>query len=483
MKPRNNDYSRRPGRFDRSRNDNQRRQAAPAVEVTVGQRFPLTIKRLGINGEGIGYYKRKITFVPGALPEEVVVVEVTHVANHFLNAKLRQVRTASPHRVAPLDEQAGVVGGFELEHLAYPEQLAFKQDVIAQSLEKFQPRGWENYDIRPTIGMDTPYHYRNKAQFQVRMRDGHVIAGLYKEGSHDLVDLPAASTQNEATLTVVRALAKLLEDLQIPIYDEDHNSGIVKTLVVRSSEATGEVQVTLVTNTPKLPHKHQLLMAIEEQLPQVVSVMQNINPGKTSLVWGDETIKLAGQDYITEELLGKKFELSPRAFLQLNPKQTVRLYQEAISALALDHADRLVDAYSGVGTIGIALADRAGEVRGMDNIAEAIDDANRNVALNNVTNAEYFVGTAEGLLPQWVSQGWRPDALVVDPPRAGLAETMIDTILQVRPERFVYVSCNPSTLAQNLVDLSDAYRVDYIQSIDMFPQTARVEAVVKLSLR
>ncbi|MCF6166074.1 RNA methyltransferase TrmA [Furfurilactobacillus rossiae] len=454
------------------------------VQVEVGQRFPLTIKRLGINGEGIGYYRHKITFVPGALPDEVVVAEVTHVAAHFLNAKVHQIRKESDHRVTPPDTQSAEVGGFELSHLDYPSQLAFKRDVIRQALEKFQPRGWENYDLRPTIGMEDPYHYRNKAQFQVRQdADGNVIAGLYKEGTHDLVDLPEASTQNEATMTVIRALVKMLQELQVPIYNEEANSGIIKTLVVRSSEASGEVQVTFVTNSQKLPHKRKLLALIEERLPQVVSVMQNVNQSKTSLVWGDKTTKLMGQDYITETLLGKQFQLSPRAFLQLNPKQTTRLYEETIKALDLTHADHLVDAYSGVGTIGLSLADRAGEVRGMDTIEESVDDANRNADLNGITNAEYSVGTAEDLLPQWVSQGWRPDALVVDPPRAGLADTMIDTIMQVQPEKFVYVSCNPSTLAQNLVELGRVYRVEYIQSIDMFPQTARVEAVVKLVLR
>ncbi|GEK29391.1 23S rRNA (uracil(1939)-C(5))-methyltransferase RlmD [Furfurilactobacillus siliginis] len=469
---------------DRNFSHNDRREPVEEVQVEVGQRFPLTIKRLGINGEGIGYYKRKITFVPGALPDEVVVVEVTHVAAHFLNASLRQVREASPHRVEPHDAKAGEVGGFELEHLAYPQQLEFKRDVIQQSLERYKPRGWQHFTLKPTIGMENPYHYRNKAQFQVRqLEDGTIIAGLYKEGTHDLVDLPEAGTQNEATLTVIRELVKMLGELEVPIYDEEHGSGIIKTLVTRSSEATGEVQVTFVTNSKKLPRKRQLLELIKKRLPQVVSVMQNVNPGKTSLVWGDETVKLTGQDYITEELLGHKFQLSPRAFLQLNPKQTTKLYQEAIKALGLTRANRLVDAYSGVGTIGLTLADKLGEVRGMDTIPEAIDDANRNAALNDIDNAEYFTGTAESLLPQWVANGWRPDALVVDPPRAGLDETMIDTILQVRPEKFVYISCNPSTLAKDLVELGEAYRVDYIQSIDMFPQTARVEAVVKLSRR
>lgn len=474
-------YQRNSNGFNRSKKPSQ--PTTPDEPVTVGQRFPLTIKRLGINGEGIGYYKRKITFIPGALPEEVVIAEVTEVHPKFLSAKIHKIRTASPHRVAPVDEFAGIVGGFDLEHLQYAQQLTFKTDVIAQALEKFKPAGYTHYDLRPTIGMPNPTGYRNKAQFPVRMVDGRLAAGMYKLGSHDLVDLPTVSTQHPTTMKVVRVIRALIEELKIPIYDETTNSGIIKTIVARVAEATGEVQVTLVTNSKKLPNKGPLLAGIMEKLPMVTSISQNINSGKSSLIWGNETFLLAGKPFITETINGKQFQLSPRAFLQLNPAQTGRLYQEAIDALALTQADKLVDAYSGVGTLGISLAHKAGEVRGMDTIAESIDDANENARLNGVTNAKYFVGAAEDLIPQWVYDGWRPDALIVDPPRTGLDEALRDTILAVRPEKFVYISCNPSTLARDLVDLTDVYDVDYIQSIDMFPQTARVEAIVKFTRR
>ena len=266
-----NHYSnRRPARPSQAR-----RQPAEKVQadITLGQRFPLTIKRLGINGEGIGYYKHVITFVKGALPGEVIVAEVTTVHPRYLEAKIRKIRKFSPDRVDPRDDYAGEVGGFELEHLDYPAQLKFKQDLIRQALEKYQPAGFRQYDIRPTIGMADPYEYRNKAQFQVRLIDGHVAAGLYKENSHDLVDLPTCSVQMPVTMTVMRAVVKWLEELAVPIYDEEHNSGIVKTVVVRAAAATGEVQLVFVTNTPKFPKKHQLLKKIADNLPMVVSVM------------------------------------------------------------------------------------------------------------------------------------------------------------------------------------------------------------------
>lgn len=453
------------------------------VTVNVGDRFPLTIRRLGVNGHGIGYFKHKVCFVPGALPGEVVVAEVTRVMPRYLTAKIHRLRRTSKHRVTPRDSYADVAGGFELENLAYPEQLKFKRQVVIDSLAKFQPYGYRNYEVRPTIAAPQEYGYRNKAQFQVRMVDGHVAAGLYKPDSHDLVDMQECAVQMPQTMHVVRTMVKLIEELDIPVYDEDHNSGIIKTLAVRESWTTGEVQLTIITNTPKLIHKHQLLDAIADQLPEVVSVMQNVNPGDTPLVWGDQMIHLAGKDAITESLMGLDFKLSARSFLQLNPEQTEPLYEEAAKALDLAPEDTLIDAYAGIGTIGLSLASRVKAVRGMEVIPEAVADANENAQANGITNSEYVVGKAEEILPQWQRDGLNFDALVVDPPRAGLDDDLIKAILKTKPRKFAYVSCGMASLARNLRRLTSVYHVDYIQPVDMMPQTARCEAVVKLSLR
>lgn len=453
------------------------------VEVNIGDRFPLTIRRLGVNGHGIGYYKHKVCFVPGALPGEVVVAEVTHVHPRFLEAKIHRLRKKSKHRVTPRDPYADVAGGFELENLAYPQQLAFKRQAILDSLEKFKPYGYRNYEVRKTIAAPEEYHYRNKAQFQVRMVDGHVAAGLYKPNSHDLVDMRECAVQMPRTMKVVRTVVQLIEELQIPVYDEDHNSGIIKTIVVRESWTTGELQLTLITNTPKLIHKRPLLSAIADQLPEVVSVMQNVNPGDTPLVWGDQMIHLAGKETITESLMGLDFALSARSFLQLNPEQTEVLYEQAAQALELDKKDTLIDAYAGIGTIGLSLAPRVKAVWGMEIIPEAVANANDNARLNGIDNAHYEVGKAEDVIPKWLAEGLTFDALVVDPPRAGLDDELIKQILRVKPRKFAYVSCGMASLARNLRRLTSVYHVDYIQPVDMMPQTARCEAVVKLSRR
>lgn len=453
------------------------------VTVQVGDRFPLTIRRLGVNGQGIGYFKHKVCFVPGALPHEVIVAEVEKVHPRYLEAKLHRLRKASRDRVQPRDDYANVAGGFELECLDYRQQLRFKRQVVLDSLEKFRPYGYRAYDVRPTIPAPQQYGYRNKATFQVRMVNGHVAAGLYKVGSHDLVDLKTCAVQMPATMTVMRTMVNLIEQLAIPVYDEATNSGIIKTLVVRESVATGELQLTIITNTPKLVHKHQLLTTIAEQLPQVVSVMQNVNPGDTPLVWGDQMIHLAGQNTITESLMGLDFKLSARSFLQLNPEQTETLYEEAAKAMDLQPTDVLIDAYAGIGTIGLSFSNQVKEVWGMETIPEAVADAQANAELNGITNARYELGSAEEIMPQWRANGFHFDALVVDPPRTGLDDGLIEQILKEKPRKFAYVSCSMASLARNLRRLTSVYHVDYIQPIDMMPQTTRCEAVVKLSLR
>ncbi|WP_281164368.1 23S rRNA (uracil(1939)-C(5))-methyltransferase RlmD [Liquorilactobacillus sicerae] len=456
-------------------------QQQNSVKLTVGQRIPLTIKRLGINGEGIGYYKHKIVFVTGALPGEVVVAEISKIAKSFASAKIHRIRQKSPDRVAKRDQYD--VGGIELEHLSYSKQLEFKRDIVKQALRKYHPMGYKNYQIKPMLGMKEPYYYRNKAQFQVRKVNGQVIAGLYRRGSHQLVDLPTFTTQRPLTMKIIRQLCRIIEELQLPVYDEKKNAGIIKTLIVRESTATGQAQVTIVTNSEKFIQQRAFIERLTHDLPEVVSLMQNYNPGKTSLIWGEKTKRLYGQQQLTEKIADKKYKLSAQAFFQLNSVQTAKLYQAIADALDLTGKEKLIDAYCGAGTIGIYLADQVAEVRGMDIIPAAIDDARQNAKLNHCFNTHYECGKAEQIIPYWQKMGFVADAIVVDPPRTGLDRKLISSIIQSRTKNLIYVSCNPSTLARDLVWLTKKYQVAYILPIDMFPQTARIEALVKLNLR
>jgi len=450
----------------------------PIIEV--GQKFPLTIKRLGINGEGIGYFKRNVVFVKGALPGEEVTAQVQVVKPNFAEAKILQIRKASPHRQVAPCAVYDVCGGCQLQHMTYEQQLIEKRDLIVQSLERYVKDLAPRIDVRPTIGMENPWHYRNKSQFQVRKDGNKVNAGLFSEGTHQLLNIDECRVQHPNTTRITNEVKRILEKLKIPIYDEETNNGLVKTIVVRTGIQTGEIQLVLVTTLAELPKRQLLIDKLAAIDPAVVSIVQNVNPKQTSLIFGDRTIVLHGKKTLHEELGELSFDLSARAFFQLNPTQTVRLYNEIKSAAALTGQETVVDAYCGVGTIGLWLADEAKEVRGMDINADSIFDAKKNAENHGFTHATYETGTAEEWLAKWSREGFSPDVLTVDPPRTGLADSLLKTILNVRPKRFVYTSCNPSTLGKDLLELSKVYDIEYIQPVDMFPQTAQIESVTLL---
>lgn len=442
----------------------------------------ITIKRLGINGEGIGYYKKKIIFIPGALPDEVVVAKIVKSYPHYIQGELVRIKEKSPDRVAFPEGVDPEIGGLELAHLSYEKQLEFKRNNMLESLRKYHPRNYAKYKVKKTIPAPDEWHYRNKAQYQIENIHGKTKLGLFAPNSHRLIDLPKMPTQSEDTQKTEREIKVLIEKLHVPVANFRRHLPGVKTIVVRQSEATKEIQVTLTT----IGHKIKNLIPLAKEimkLANVVSVYQNETEWQNPQVWGNKTEKLLGKNQIMEEILGKKFALSPRAFFQLNPVQTVNLYSEALKYLDLTPDQTLIDAYSGVGTLGILAADRVKQVIGIETIPEAVKDAQHNVELNHIKNADYIQGSVEKVLPELKNSGVSIDALIVDPPRTGLAKKLIKTLLQVKPETFVYISCNPSTLAQDLVLLSEVYDVRVIQNVDMLPQTPRCEAIAKLVLR
>ncbi|WP_347552485.1 23S rRNA (uracil(1939)-C(5))-methyltransferase RlmD [Pseudalkalibacillus hwajinpoensis] len=447
--------------------------------LTKGQTIPLTIKRLGINGEGVGFFKRTVVFVPGALPGEEVTAEITTVFPNRAEAKVKRLRKKSGDRVTapcPVYEECG---GCQLQHLSYEGQLREKRDIVVQSFERHAKLSEKDITIKPVIGMEDPWNYRNKSQLQVRKQQGKVIAGLYGAGSHELVELTNCLIQHSETNRVTRQVVKILEGLNISIYHEKKRKGLVRTIVTRVGFETGQLQLVLVTSEENIPRKELLIKEIKKRLPEVNSVIQNVNGKRTSLIFGEQTFVLEGEEVIQESLGDLHFELSARAFFQLNPIQTVKLYNEVKKAAELSGRENVIDAYCGVGTIGLWLAPDAKEVRGMDVIKESIDDARKNAKRHGYDSfVQYKVGKAEELVPNWIKEGFKPDVIVVDPPRTGCDDKLLSTMVKAKPNKIVYVSCNPSTLAKDAAFLRKrGFEIEQLQPVDMFPQTAHVEVV------
>lgn len=444
-------------------------------DVKAGDRIVVTIKRIGINGEGVGYYKRKAVFIDGALPNEVVKANVLKAEKNYITAELVDIEKKSPDRQKPPCPVYDACGGCQLQHMTYPAQLRAKEELVREAFSRYTP-ALKELPLRPILGMDNPWGYRNKAQLQAGWQDEELITGLYSPGSHRIVDISGCAVQDPAINEVTNHVKKLLIRFGLTPYQERTGQGTLRTLVTRIGRQSGGVQLTLITATDQLPSKDQLIEAIRRELPMVTTIAQNINASSTPLIFGEETRVLWGSERLDEQLGELRFSLSPRAFFQLNPEQTVKLYDAAKEAAGLTGEELVVDAYCGTGTIGLWLAPYAKQVRGIEVIPEAIEDARRNTRLSGATNAEFYVGQAETLLPEWVKRGIRPDVVVVDPPRTGCDRRLLSAIAAAKPARLVYVSCNPSTLAKDCqVLLESGYRLAWAQPVDMFPQTAHVE--------
>ncbi|MEC0246558.1 23S rRNA (uracil(1939)-C(5))-methyltransferase RlmD [Paenibacillus chitinolyticus] len=350
----------------------------------------------------------------------------------------------------------------------------------ADSLKQERERASEadGIVVYPTIGMSDPWRYRNKAQVPFGEEQGGLVGGFYAQGSHRIIDMEACLIQHANNDEVIAKVKEIGRRLGIRAYREETHEGLLRHVVVKVGFRTGEIMVVLVTNGKEIPHAQEWIEQIRAAIPGVASICQNVNTGRTNVIFGPTTRVLWGREVIYDYIGDVKFAISARSFFQVNPVQTEALYGKALEYAGLTGGETVVDAYCGIGTISLFLAKHAKKVYGVEIVPEAIEDAKRNAELNGIRNAEFAVGGAEDVLPEWQRAGVRPDVIVVDPPRKGCDERLLDTILQLRPERIVYVSCNASTLARDLHVLEDGgYRTVCVQPVDMFPHTVHVESV------
>jgi len=472
----------------------------------------VTLDIIGLtqDGEGVGRADGFTLFVQGALPGERVKAKVLKVKKQYGYAKMLELLQASPDRVeapCPIYRQCG---GCQLQHMDYAAQLKWKRQHVIDSLTRIgklrvadaagaaEAAGdaggaggvvADGVVVHPTIGMAEPWRYRNKAQVPIGMAladmadgaAGSLIGGFYARGSHRIIDMDACVIQHERNDESVRVVKRIGTRLGIRAYDETTGRGLLRHVVVRTGFVTGETMVCLVTNGTRIPRVDELVEGIRRALPDVRSIVQNVNTRNTNVIFGDETRVLWGSDVIYDELDGLRFAISARSFYQVNPAQTVALYRKAVEYAGLTGRETVIDAYCGIGTISLFLARRAGKVYGVESVPEAVEDARRNAALNGIANASFEVGLAEEVIPRWREAGIAADVIVVDPPRKGCDAQLLDTIVRMRPKRVVYVSCNPATLARDLAVLeAGGFRTVEAQPVDMFPHTGHVECVCSL---
>ncbi|HYF91385.1 MAG TPA: 23S rRNA (uracil(1939)-C(5))-methyltransferase RlmD [Symbiobacteriaceae bacterium] len=446
----------------------------PVAPIRPGQVIRVAIHGLGHSGEGVGRYEGLTVFVPGGAPGDTLTAKVTEVKKNYARAALVELVEPSPDRAAPPCPVVDECGGCQLQHIRYGAQLELKRQQVVDAIERLGKL--EGVTVHPTLGMGDPWHYRNKAQFPVGTRSGRVVAGFFAPGTHRIVNIEQCHIQHPLGNEIMAAVKELARQFGVPIYDERTHKGVLRHVLARIGRGTGEAMAVLVTNGPEFPAAAKVARGLMERVPAVVSVVQNINPEQTNVVLGRKSKVLAGKDQIIDYIDDLEFAISPVSFFQVNPAQTEVLYGKALEYAGLTGAETVLDIYCGIGTISLFLARKAREVIGIEVVPPAIEDAVENARRNGVANARFICGDAAVEMPRLAGEGVRAQVIVVDPPRKGCDEPVLQAMAAVGPERIVYVSCNPASLARDLGLLSGlGYRTVEVQPVDMFPHTSHVE--------
>lgn len=449
--------------------------------VQKNDRLLVHVEDLTHDGAGVAKVDGYPLFIHGALPGEDVQVHVLKTLKSYGFAKLLEIEHASPFRVTAPCPVFDTCGGCQIQHLSYEGQMTFKRKLVRDAITRIGKL--PDVPVHPVKGMEDPWRYRNKSQIPFGTQNGRVVAGFYQTRSHDIADTDICLIQTPEADTIMNGLKKELHALGIEPYEEATHRGTLRHVVVRKGRATGEVMVVLITKKKKFPQAERAVELIRSLVPEVTSIIQNINTEKTNVIFGEETLTLWGKDTIEDQIGDVRFEISARSFYQINPVQTEVLYGQALDYAQLTGEETVIDAYCGIGTISLFLAKQAKFVMGVEIVPQAIEDAKQNAELNGFTNTLFEAGPAEQVIPRWYKEGRTADVLVVDPPRKGCDEQLLRTILKQQPKRVVYVSCNPATLARDLRILEDGgYRTKEVQPVDMFPQSTHCEAVAWLEL-
>ena len=465
------------------------------INIQKNDELELVIEDITNEGEGVGKVDGLALFVKDAIIGDRVKVKVMKMKKSYGYARLMEILEPSPARTEPVCPIARQCGGCQIQHMKYEEQLKYKENKVKNCLERIGGLSLEKVGVgeksssgaaafEPIIGMEEPYYYRNKAQFPVgKNKEGNIVTGFYAGRTHSIIDTSHCYIQAKENEQLLQLVREFMEENHIEPYNEETHTGLVRHVLTRVGFTTGEIMVCLIINGEKLPKAEKLVEKLKD-IKGMTSICLNVNKEKTNVILGNKVMVLWGQGYITDYIGDIKYQISPLSFYQVNPVQTKKLYETALEYAGLTGNEVVWDLYCGIGTISLFLAQKAKEVYGVEIVPQAIEVAKKNAEINEIQNAEFFVGAAEEVLPQKYKESngsMRAQVIVVDPPRKGCDEKLLETLVKMEPERIVYVSCDPATLARDLKYLeANGYKTMRVRACDMFGHSVHVESCVLL---
>jgi len=444
--------------------------------------YIVKVESLGYEGEGVAKIEGYPIFISGALKGETVKTEIIKAKKNYAYGKLIEIIEKCDERKEPKCINYNKCGGCTLMHLNYEGQLDFKFNRVKDCIKKIA--GLDEKIVKYPLGMRNEYRYRNKAIFSVGLVENKIAIGFFSEKTHEIINMDICLLQDEESDKIIKVIRSWMEKYSIIPAKKDglfYNQGLIRNIMIRKGFKTNEVMVVLITTDKEIPYKDELINALNKEVLNLKSLVQNINSKDTNLIMGDKCTTLFGEDYISDYIGKYKFNISPLSFFQVNPSQTEILYNKVLDYSDLRGNEVVFDAYCGAGTITLFLSQKAKKVYGVEIVEQAIENAKINAKQNQVINSEFYVGKAEKIIPQLIKDGVKPDVIVVDPPRKGCEAKLLDAIGEAKPKIVVYVSCDPSTLARDLKYLEGlGYAVVEVQPVDMFAMTKHIENVAKL---
>lgn len=436
----------------------------------------------GFQGEGIAKVDGLIIFIPNAIKNEKIKIKILKVNSHQAYGKILEIIEKDSSRIQPDCQTYNKCGGCAMRHMTYDKTIDMKKNSVYNTLKKALGR---EVIINDILTMDKPYFYRNKLQYPIGVGDdGKPTMGVFQERTHKIIPTKNCLIQDKLSQQIANDIYKFIKDNNIEVYNERTLKGSIRHIIIRVGKKTGKIMVILVSNERKIKNEDKLVQTLTEKYKEIETIVKNINSKNTNVILGynEETTILYGKGYIEDYLGDYKFKISPMSFYQVNPIQTEKLYSKAIEYAQMDNNESTIfDLYCGIGTIGIFASQKAKKIYGIETVKEAIKDARENAKLNNIQNAEYFVGDVENKLPELIKEkNIKADVIFVDPPRKGCDKTALETIIKISPNKVVYVSCNPATLGRDLKILEEEYDINKIAICDMFPFTHHIECIVLL---